>query len=124
MTAPVEQLSPPKPRRRVRRTTVLIWGCLIVPFAISVVFNGWGSLTEESALRMAFATVAGQTITILSAMSVVVLTVLMKRWRQVPFFVVASAYIVLLAWGQMSGAGEDLLERLELIAEVDRRLNQ
>lgn len=127
MTAPMtsEPTAASKPRRRVGRGTILLLGVFVIPFALSVALNGWGGpLTAESALRIAGATVAGQTIAILSAVTAVVLTV--TRRYALPAilgFIVIAAVITAGAISNMSAAGELLLTRLELVAGTDQ-LNQ
>ncbi|NLP82391.1 hypothetical protein HF576_00865 [Microbacterium sp. CFH 90308] len=121
MTAPssVDQASTAR-RRRISRGTVLIVGVLVIPFALSAALNSYGALTVESALRMAFATVAGQTIAIVSAVVAVVLTV--RRRYALPAilaFALIAALITTWAIGTMGTAGDLLLERLNTIAEVD-----
>ncbi|MCP2637739.1 hypothetical protein K0817_014370 [Microbacterium sp. HD4P20] len=122
MTAPsaVDQAPKAERRRRISRGTVLIVGVLVIPFALSAALNSYGALTVDSALRMAFATVAGQTIAILSAIAAVVLTV--RRRYALPAilaFALIAALITTWAIGTMASAGDLLLERLATIAEVD-----
>ncbi|WP_349309841.1 hypothetical protein [Microbacterium sp. MM2322] len=55
---------------------MFVAGVVVVPLALILsVFNSWGPLTEESAVRMAFAQVAGGPVAILSALAFVVLTI-------------------------------------------------
>lgn len=44
-------------------------GVIVMPLALSAALNSYGPLTEDGAIRMAFATVAGQTIAILSVIA-------------------------------------------------------
>lgn len=111
----------PVRHRRVSRGLVLIVGVILVPMALSVVLNSYGALTVDGALRMAFATVAGQTIAILSAIATVVLTITQRRpWPSLVFFLGVGAFITLAALSTMGSAGDLLLTRLDLIADVDR----
>lgn len=108
--------------RRIRRRTILILGVLVIPAALSLTFNSYGPLTEESALRMAAATVAGQTIAILSAITAIAITI--KR-RQSPVAVlIVAALIILAAISAMSAAGDSLINRRDLIEKIDTRHNQ
>lgn len=123
MTAPAlmeQPLSSKKPRR-VSRATILIWGVILIPVALSVAMNSYGPLTVDSALRMAFATVAGQTIAILSAATALVLTI---KLRYAPPAIVAmtliAAFITITAISNMGNAGELLVTRLDMVAEVDK----
>jgi Co/Zn/Cd efflux system component len=120
MTAPV--LEKPDTTSRSRGISfggILVLGVFVVPFILTAVLNSYGPLTEESALRMAFATVAGQTIAILTACAVLVLAV--KRRQPLPdvlVLIVIGAVITAFAIGAMGSAGNELLARLDLIAEV------
>lgn len=108
-----------KRRRPISRAVVLLLGVLVIPVALTAVFNSYGPLTEAGALRMAAATVAGQTIAILSAVTAVVLTV--KRRYALPAilaFVVIAAAVTAGAIMNVTAAGELLLQRLDLIAEI------
>ncbi|CAN5464470.1 hypothetical protein BH10ACT5_BH10ACT5_02010 [soil metagenome] len=105
--------------RRIGRGTVLILGVIVVPFALSAALNNYGGLTEDGALRMAFATVAGQTIAILSAIAAVVLTVTRRyAWPAVGAMAIIAAVITAWAIGSISSAGDLLLERLDLLAQL------
>jgi Co/Zn/Cd efflux system component len=122
MTAPAEVQQPPTVRRprRISRATVLILGVLVVPFVLSVALNEYGGHSVEGSLRMAFASVAGQTIAILSAIAAIVLTVTRRyAWPAIVGFVIIALVITQFAIGNMASAGDLLLERLELIAETD-----
>ena len=109
---------------RVSRTVILIVGIILIPVALSIALNSYDALTVDGALRMAFATVAGQTIAILSAVTALILTV--KRRYALPAiaaFVLIAAFVTIAAISNMANAGELLLTRLDIIADVDK-LNQ
>lgn len=126
MTAPVLTEQPhglTKPWR-VSHAAVLVVGIILIPVALSVSLNSYGALTVDGALRMAFATVAGQTIAILSAATALVLTI--KRRYALPTiaaFVLIAALVTITAITNMANAGELLLTRLDIIADVNK-LNQ
>lgn len=107
--------------RRVRRSTILFLGVIVIPVALGLALNSYGPLTVDSALRMAAATVAGQTIAILSAVTAVILTV-RRRYpaRSVIAMVVIAAVITWISITAMSSAGEALITRLDLIADVEQ----
>lgn len=109
------------PRRRpMSRGLILLLGAIVVPVALSVVFNSWGPLTEESALRMAAATVAGHTISILSAIVALVLTV--RRGYALPAvlaFTLIAVVIALTSLSNIAAAGDLLVSRLELVGETN-----
>ncbi|MBW9094502.1 hypothetical protein JNB62_12475 [Microbacterium jejuense] len=122
MTAqPVVGTNPPAKRtRRIGRSSVLLLGVVLVPTALNIVFNSYGALTVDGALRMAFATVAGQTVAILSAITALVLTV--KRgyaWPAIVAFAIITAVVVGLAVSSIAAAGDTLLSRLDSIAQVN-----
>ncbi|MCD2441129.1 hypothetical protein LQ757_02455 [Agromyces sp. SYSU K20354] len=123
MTVPAatEQPAVANRSRRISRGAILIVGVIVVPVALTVLLNSYGALTVDGALRMAFATVAGQTIAILSAITAVVLTV-RRGYRPLPIaaFVLIAAAVTLFAISAMSSAGDLLLTRLDIIAEVDK----
>lgn len=119
---PVVQKSPPVSRpERISRGTVLLLGVILIPVALNVAFNSYGALTVDGALRMAFATVAGQTIAILSAITALVLTV--KRgyaWPAIAGFATITAVITASAFGAITSAGDTLLDRLTLIEQINQ----
>jgi len=123
MTAqPVASTSPQTKRRRgISRGAVLVAGVVLVPIALNVAFNSYGPLTADGAVRMAFATVAGQTIAILSAIAALVLTIRRRyAWPAIAAFVIITAVVSAWAFGNIASAGDTLLDRLSRIAEVDQ----
>ncbi|AZC13110.1 hypothetical protein [Microbacterium sp. ABRD28] len=117
----VEPAAIAPPRRPVSRGIVFVVGVLLIPFALSAAFNGYGALTVDSAFRMHAATVSGQTIAILTAVLVVVLTV--RRHYALPAILAVSLIAMLVtahAFGAIESSGDLLLTRLNLIAETDR----
>ncbi|MFG6504567.1 hypothetical protein [Microbacterium sp. P05] len=119
-TIPSETTAERSPRR-ISRLLVLILGVIVIPFALTAALNSYGALTVDGALRMAFGMVAGQTLAILSGFACVVLTI--KRGsgaHAIVGFAVLAALITLGAVGHIGSAGDLLLTRLDLIAEVDR----
>lgn len=105
------------PRWWLRRRFVLLMSVLVLPAALPVLLNSYGALTEESAMRMAFATVAGQTVAMLGALAAVVLTIVQRR-RGLILFVLIGFVVIVCAVAAMGTAGELLLARLDLIAET------
>ena len=92
----------------------------MIPLVLNVSLNSYGALTVDGAVRMAFATVAGQTIAILSAIAIVVLTVKRYAIPSVIATTVIAAVITCTAVSIMAGAGDLLLIRLDNIAEIDQ----
>lgn len=120
--APATTTSPASPSRRtsVSRGLILIVGVVLIPMALNIVCNSWGPLTQESAMRMAFATVAGQTVAILSVTVTLALTALTRRWRQIPLFAVIAVSIFIAAAATMGAAADELSSRLMVIDGVSR----
>jgi hypothetical protein len=122
MTAPVvtEQPAQATARYRISRLGVFIAGVIVIPIVLSVATNSWGPLTVDSAMRMAFGAVAGQTIAILSAITIVVLTVA-RRYAIATIVVVSIIALVIIinATSAMAHAGDMLLTQLDRIAAVD-----
>ena len=123
MTAPADTAQPAvqgRPRG-ISRLAVFILGVIVIPLLLNVALNNYGAHTAEGAVQMAFATVAGQTVTILSGITLVVLTV--KRKYAIPAIigtVVIAAAIAYGAVATMGGAAALLFTRLADIAEVDQ----
>jgi hypothetical protein len=112
----LESVAVARAPRRLSRTQILVLGVFVVPALLSVAFNSYGPLTEESAVRMAFATVAGQTIAILSV--AVALAITIKRrpgGTSIAFFVLLSFVLVSGAVGTMSSAADTLVTRVHLV---------
>ncbi|WP_314649745.1 hypothetical protein [uncultured Microbacterium sp.] len=103
----------------LRRRLILLASVVVVPVALTAALNSYGPLTEESALRMAFATVAGMTAAVLGAVAALVVT--LARRRSIPgviFFALVLVFVTTWALAAVSGAGDLLLERLALIDDV------
>ena len=106
--------------RRVSRASIMFLGVIVIPFALGAILNSYGPLTEESAIRMAFATVAGQTVAILSAIATVVVTVIRRAdVGQVILIAAIALFVTLGALSVMAGASDALLARLHLVAETN-----
>lgn len=97
------------------RGLILIVGVILIPMALNIVCNSWGPLTQESAMRMAFATVAGQTVAILSVTVTLAMTAMTRRWRQIPLFAVIVLSIFMAAAATMDSAADELSSRLVMI---------
>lgn len=126
MTAPATAQDAVATRRRsqLRPVAILVLGVIVAPTVFAAAFNSYGPLTEESAIRMAFATVAGQVIAALSGF--VAVGIAMKRRYSVPHIALLIAIAVAIvagAFGVSMSAGDLLLSRLDLVAETNL-LNQ
>ncbi|MHC9045044.1 hypothetical protein ACYX8G_10705 [Microbacterium saperdae] len=103
-----------------RRRVILVLSIFVVPALLSVLLNSYGPLTVESAIRMACATIAGQTVAIGGAAVAFVITV--ARRRSIPgivLFAVLLVVVAVYASAAMENAGHLLIDRLDLIAEAD-----
>jgi hypothetical protein len=121
MTAPAELKQAPTVERRrgVSNVSILLLGVFVVPVALGVALNSYGPLTADSALRMAAATVAGQTIAILSAMTATVLSIKRRSSvRNILVTVIAATVVTLFAFSIMTAAGDQLLRHLDIVAEA------
>ncbi|WP_460802788.1 hypothetical protein [Microbacterium sp. GXF6406] len=122
----VEQGSTAAPHRwpQLRPIAILALGVIVVPLAFTVAFNSWGALTVDSALRMAFATVAGQVIAVLTGFLVVGIA-WKRRYRltHIVALAIIAVVITIIAFGVVASAGDLLLSRLDLIADTNL-LNQ
>lgn len=127
MSAPTTEQNRVGATRRppqLRPVAILLLGVLVVPIALTAAFTSYGPLTEESAIRMAFATVAGQVIAILSGFVTVGVAV-KRRYNvmQIAILTAIAIAIVVSAFALNASAGDLLLSRLDLIAETNL-LNQ
>ncbi|WP_270351993.1 hypothetical protein [Microbacterium testaceum] len=115
-TQPIEETAARRPRRRLSRALILIAGVVLIPFALALIFTSYHTVTEESAVRQTFALVAGQTIAILTAIAVVVVTAVERRWRELPLFVLIALAVISSAVSSLTRTGEQLLQLLSTVA--------
>ncbi|MGN8027793.1 hypothetical protein [Microbacterium sp. 22242] len=109
-----ESKKPKSPRKRLILQTILITtGTVLLPIAIAFIFNSWVSPTPAAAIRMSFATVIGQTISMSTA---IIAAVLGFTWgkRNTTSYVVATlaVAIVIFSVGNINRAADVLLLRL------------
>ncbi|PVE75378.1 hypothetical protein [Microbacterium testaceum] len=114
-TQPIEETAALRPRRRLSRGLILIAGVVLIPFALALIFTSYHTVTEESAVRQAFALAAGQTIAILTAIAVVVVTAVERRWRELPLFVVIAVAVISSAVSSLTRTGEQLVQLLSTV---------
>jgi drug/metabolite transporter (DMT)-like permease len=123
MSTPITQLQPAASVHRSFRLSssgILLLGVIAIPFALTVALNSYGPLTEDSAIRMAFATVAGQTIAVLSSIVVIGIALFRRaRIADIAVLVIIGAVVTLSAMAAMTGASELLLNNLDLVAETN-----
>lgn len=102
-----------------RRRLILVASLVLIPIALSLGFNSYGPLTTESALRMAFATIAGATIAILGTLFALGITLTRRRnVAGVIAFALLTVVVVAYEGAVMGSAGDLLLQRLALVAET------
>lgn len=103
-----------------RRRVILVLSLVVVPVLLAIVLNSYGPLTVESAIRMACATVAGQTVAIGGAAAALVITIARRRSvAGIILFAVILFVVVVYASTAMENAGYLLIDRLDRIAEAD-----
>ncbi len=94
---------------------VLLAGHLLIPLALAIAFNSYGPPDDAAFVRMAFATVAGCTVGILSSVVAVVVTFRHAQARIVRTVMGFGAGLLAMhAIGTLASASEQLLERLGL----------
>lgn len=121
MTAPTGSDQEPTVKQpyRIRNTTILILGVIIIPFALALALNSYGPVTIDSALRMAASTVAGGTIAILSAITATVLAITRRySLAKILLTILIAALITSTALSDMTRAGDDLVSRINSITEI------
>jgi uncharacterized membrane protein len=105
---------------RVSRAAILAIGVVVAPLAVSLLLNSYGPLTEQTAVRMAFATVAGQTVAVMSSIVAVAMTVKRRLGvGEVVLFLAIAALIALTAVASITDASSILLVRLDLVDETN-----
>ena len=117
-----DQRSAVQPKAAVwkSRSFIFVVGVFVLPSVLGLAFNSWGPLTSASAIAMAFATVAGHTIAVVSAVTVVFLSFARRSGgASVAMSLVIAAFVVLFALSNVSLAGDLLQQRLELVSSVD-----
>ncbi len=94
---------------------ILLGGHLVIPFALAIGFNSYGPPDDAAYVRMAFATVAGCTIGILSSVVAVVVTFRHAQRRMVRTLVgLGAGLLAMQSIGSLSIASQQLLQRLGL----------
>ena len=83
--------TPTASRRKLPAPLLLIGGILVIPTLLTVLFNSWSEPDAEAYVRMAFASVAGWTVAI-----VTVIAVLTSRIRQQASTVAAFTAIAII----------------------------
>jgi xanthine/uracil permease len=92
---------------------VLVIGVIVIPVALSVVSGNVSEPDENSYIRMAFATVAGATVAIVSVMGLL-LDRIIRRASTATIAILSVIALVVVSWevNAIRGAGETLLIRL------------
>ncbi len=92
---------------------ILVGGVLVVPFLLVLACNSYGPPDDAAYVRMAFASVAGHTIAILSCVAALVYAYRHPSGRTA--FTITSivcGFLIIQSTGGLSSASELLLQRL------------
>jgi hypothetical protein len=94
---------------------LLLFGLVIVPGALSLLSTPAGAPTDEDYVRMAFSTVAGATVAILSVAGLLVDRIV-RRAKASTIVLFAAIALVVVPWqlSMISSAADLLLVRLSL----------
>ncbi len=94
---------------------ILLAGYAVAPIVLVIAFNSYSAPDDAAYVRMAFASVAGATIGLLSSAVAVIYTFRHSRARAVRLLMcLASAFLAWQATGALAHASELLLLRLSL----------
>ena len=98
-------------RRKSSAPVVLVGGVVVVPTLLTFVFNSWEAPDAEAFVRMAFASVAGATIAIVTAVAVLISRI-RERFSTVAVFAVIAVVVVYYSVSAIDRAGVFLLTGL------------
>lgn len=94
---------------------LLLTGVVLVPLGIGLLANSWEAPDDAAYVRMAFATVSGATIAILTVLGLLVDRVVRRASAStIAIFAVIALVVVPWALNEIASAGELLLTRLAL----------
>ena len=94
-----------------RYAPIGLTGVFIVPILLMVIFNSYGPPGPAEYVQMAFATVAGCVIAILTMTGLTVASFMLKSKSRISLTVV-SAVLITASLSNIASAGELLLQRL------------
>ncbi|WP_345752874.1 hypothetical protein [Microbacterium rhizophilus] len=110
-------VAPPRSRDRLRgwsASVILVLGVFFVPMAIAFALNSWDAPDAEAYVRMAFATVAGQTIAIATVLGLLVSRIIARAdVATISTFAIIALVVTGLALSSIGSAGTQLLQRLD-----------
>ena len=80
---------------------ILVTGVMVIPFAITAIFMSYSAPDAAAYVRMAFASVAGATIAIITVLGLLIHRIV----RRSPFGTIAwfAVIAVLITWWQLAG---------------------
>ena len=96
-------------RRKLSAPVLLVGGVVVVPTLLTFVFNSWEAPDAEAFVRMAFASVAGATIAIVTALAVLISRI-RERFSTVAVFAVIAVVVIYYSLSAIDRAGAFLLE--------------
>lgn len=91
---------------------ILIAGVLVVPLALAVAFNSWAAPDDAAYIRMAFATVAGQTISILAAAGLLIVSIARKQRNATLVLAVVTVIVIVYAAAGLMATAERLADTI------------
>lgn len=101
---------PAPTRRSLGRAYLLVGlvGILVIPLGLSLAFNSWHAPDAEAYIRMAFATVAGATIALVTSWALLIASVAQRTRRVTPVLVVVAALVTSGAISSFTLAADNL----------------
>ena len=94
---------------------ILVMGVMVVPIAIGLAFNSYAAPDAAAYVRMAFATVAGSTIAIVTVIGLVIQRITRRSPPlDIAWFAVLAAVIISVQINLLTAAADVLLSRLGL----------
>ena len=109
----------PVPGTRLRgfeSAIVLITGVIVIPLVLGLVFNSYSEPDAAAYVRMAFATVAGQTIAIVTAVGVLISRVIERvRPSAIVMYTLIAIVVTGSAVASIASASDLLLQRLSAL---------
>ena len=106
---------PTKRSFRIQPGAILIFGVVLVPMLLALALNSYGELTDAGAVRMAFGTVAGATLGIVSALAAAALVIVRRSHPgAIVGYSVFAVLVIMWGFGSMASAADLLLSRLTL----------
>ena len=100
--------TPTTNRRKSPASLLLVGGIVLVPALLTFVFNSWEAPDAEAYVRMAFASVAGSTLAIITVFAVLI-SRLRERFSTVAIYAVIAVVVTYYSFNAIDRAGAFLL---------------